>query len=53
MDERKIEEEVYGGAMPAHNKAVLRAMKEREDRRWGEFCERDFISGFDDGEARP
>ena len=41
----------YGGEpMPAHNKAVLRAMIAREEKWWGEKCERDYVYGQDEGE---
>lgn len=30
----EVEQNVYGGNMPAHNKAVLRSILEKEDRFW-------------------
>lgn len=46
----KYEARVYpDGAMPAHNKSVLRKQLEAEDRFWVHF-DRDHINGYDDGE---
>lgn len=48
----RIEDEVYGGSMPAHNKALLRKQLQKDERIW-EFQNADIIRGYDDGEARP
>lgn len=49
----KVEREVYGGSMPAHNRGVLRAMlhkkEEREDRFWQRWdARKDSNTGPDD-----
>lgn len=31
-----VNQKVYGGAMPAHNKSVLRSMIEKENKWWDE-----------------
>lgn len=45
----EVEKNVYGGSMPAYNKAALRAILEKEDRFW-EREAKDFVPGRDDGE---
>lgn len=44
-------ERVYDGLMTAHQKQVLRDMLEKEDRFWV-LEAKDFIKGYDDGEAQ-
>jgi hypothetical protein len=52
LTEREVEEynqRVYGGAMPAHNKAVLRSVIKKEDEFWAkESVRQDNHTGRDD-----
>lgn len=45
----RVEREVYGNSMPAHNKAVLRKRLEAEDRFWERYdARKDNNTGRDD-----
>lgn len=44
----RINQEQFAGQLPVHNRSVLRSMLERENRQWGEQCERDY-SPADEG----
>jgi hypothetical protein len=46
---KQVEEEVYSGAMPAHNKSVLRKELENEEEFWERWDARvDSNTGHDD-----
>ena len=48
-----MNQRLYGGKMPAHNKQIMWLVFKREEeanKRWGEFCNADIIRGYDDGE---